>query len=218
SAFQRTTCSAGPNTSCVSSLIEGISYARGAKKVPCSLSGASLAWLINFASRLMRLACSLSVLQEGTSITGPTSVESSAGSPTVNSSIAPFSISITLSAMSSCTNSTRAAEQRWPAESNALAITSFTSCSGNADESAINAFCPPVSAISAAIGALRAASVRLMVHAVSVDPVKHTPATSGRVSNVLPSIEPLQGTNCSTISGTPASYSSFTIAQPTSVV
>ena len=60
--------------------------------------------------------------------------------------------SITLSAMSSCTNSTRAAEQRWPAESKAEPIASLTSCSGSAEESAISAFWPPVSAISAAIG------------------------------------------------------------------
>jgi hypothetical protein len=60
----------------------------------------------------------------------------------------------------------------------------LTSCSGSAEESAISAFWPPVSAISVAIGALRAASVRLIVHAVSVDPVKQTPAISSRVSRV----------------------------------
>ena len=145
-------------------------------------------------------------------MTGPTSVESSAGSPTTSSSIAPASIVMTLSAMSSCTNSTRAAEQRWPAESNAQASTSLTSCSGSAEESAISAFWPPVSAISAAIGALRAASVRLIVHAVSVEPVKQTPAIRRAVSSVLPSMEPLPGTNCSTPSGTPASCSSLTAA------
>ena len=53
--------------------------------------------------------------------------------------------------MSSCTNSTRAAEQRWPAEVNAEAIASLTSCSGSAEESAISAFWPPVSAISTPI-------------------------------------------------------------------
>ncbi len=46
----------------------------------------------------------------------------------------------------------------------------------------------------------------------------HTPATSGRVSSVLPIIEPLPGTNCSTASGTPASCNSFTAAWPISTV
>ena len=81
--------------------------------------------------------------------------------------------------MSSCTNSTRAAEQRWPAEVNAEAIASFTSCSGSAEESAISAFWPPVSAISTPIAASRAASARLIARAVSVEPVKATPATRG---------------------------------------
>src|SRR3546814_3084253 len=61
------------------------------------------------------------------SITGPTSVDSWPGSPTLSSAMAPASMVMTLSAMSSCTNSTRAAEQRWPAEVKAEAITSLTS-------------------------------------------------------------------------------------------
>ena len=54
----------------------------------------------------------------------------------------------TASAPSSCTQSTRSAEQRWPALSNAEATTSFTTCSASADESTSIAFWPPVSAIS----------------------------------------------------------------------
>jgi hypothetical protein len=46
----------------------------------------------------------------------------------------------------------RAAEQRWPADWKAEAITSLTICSGRAEESAIIAFWPPVSAISVAMG------------------------------------------------------------------
>jgi hypothetical protein len=46
--------------------------------------------------------------------------------------------------MSSCTNSARAAEQRWPAEVNAEPIASLTTCSGSDDESAISAIWPPV--------------------------------------------------------------------------
>jgi hypothetical protein len=57
-----------------------------------------------------------------------------------------------LSATSSWRNSTRNAEQRWPALSKADAITSRVTCSGNAVESTIIAFWPPVSAISVASG------------------------------------------------------------------
>ena len=49
--------------------------------------------------------------------------------------------------MSSCTNSTRAAEQRWPALSKAERTQSRTTCSGSALESAIMALMPPVSAM-----------------------------------------------------------------------
>ena len=82
------------------------------------------------------------------SITGPMSTDSAAGLPMVASSIAPLSMVTTRSATLCCTHSTRRAEQRWPAESKAEAITSCTTCSGRADESTINAFWPPVSAIS----------------------------------------------------------------------
>ena len=44
--------------------------------------------------------------------------------------------------MSSCRQSTRSAEQRWPAESNAEVSASFTSCSGSAEESAISDVLP----------------------------------------------------------------------------
>ena len=112
--------------------------------------------------------------------------------------------------MSSCTNSTRAAEQRWPAEVNAEAIASFTTCSGSDEESAISAFWPPVSAISTPMAASRAASERLIARAVSVEPVKATPATRGSRVSAAPTVAPSPGRNCSTASGTPASCSSFT--------
>ena len=82
------------------------------------------------------------------SITGPTSIASSRGSPTCSSCTAPCSISIRRSAPSSCTHSTRSAEQRWPALSKAEDTTSATTCSASADESTTIAFWPPVSAIS----------------------------------------------------------------------
>ena len=50
--------------------------------------------------------------------------------------------------MSSCRQSTRSAEQRWPALSNADTSASSTTCSGSAELSTIIAFWPPVSAIS----------------------------------------------------------------------
>jgi hypothetical protein len=78
------------------------------------------------------------------------------------------------------------AEQRWPALWKAEAMTSRVTCSGSADESTIIAFCPPVSAISGMIGPSRSASVRLMARAVSVEPVKATPAISGCAVSAAP--------------------------------
>ena len=70
------------------------------------------------------------------------------------------------------------AEQRWPAERKAEAMTSSVTCSGSAVASTIMALMPPVSAISAGIGPSLAASARLMMRATSVEPVKATPATA----------------------------------------
>ena len=116
---------------------------------------------------------------------------------------------ITLSAMSSCTNRIRAAEQRWPAEVKAEAITSRTSCSGSAEESAIRAFWPPVSATRMPIAASRAASARLMARAVKVEPVKATPSTRGSAVSAAPTVAPSPGRNCTTSAGTPASCSTL---------
>ena len=65
-----------------------------------------------------------------------------------SSAIAPFSIASTRSAISSCRHSTRSAEQRWPAESNAEASTSAPPARAARRNSTIIAFWPPVSAIS----------------------------------------------------------------------
>ena len=81
------------------------------------------------------------------------------------------------SATSSCTQSSRSAEQRWPAERKAEATTSSATCSGSAVASTIMALMPPVSAISGTIGPSLAASARLIARATSVEPVKATPAT-----------------------------------------
>ena len=58
------------------------------------------------------------------SITGPTWVAGSRGSPTFSSRAAPLSMSSIASATSSCRQRSRSAEQRWPAERKADAITS----------------------------------------------------------------------------------------------
>ena len=58
-------------------------------------------------------------------------------------------------------------------------MTSRVTCSGSAELSTIIAFWPPVSAINGMIGPSRSASVRLIARAVSVEPVKATPASSG---------------------------------------
>jgi hypothetical protein len=85
-----------------------------------------------------------------------------AGSPSFSSRAAPAIISIILSATSSCTQSRRSAEQRWPAERKADITTSSATCSGSAVASTIMALMPPVSAMSGTIGPSFAASARLI--------------------------------------------------------
>jgi hypothetical protein len=65
--------------------------------------------------------------------------------------------------MSSCRQSSRSAEQRWPAEPNALVSTSVTTCSASAELSTIIALMPPVSAMNGMIGPGRAARDRAIV-------------------------------------------------------
>jgi hypothetical protein len=60
------------------------------------------------------------------------------------------------------------------------------------------------------MAASRAARVRLIVRAVSVEPVNTTPATRASWHNTAPSTRPDPGRNCKTRSGTPASCSSLT--------
>ena len=74
----------------------------------------------------------------------------------------PRSSPACLSATSSCRQSRRSAEQRWPAERKAEVTTSSVTCSGSAVASTIMALMPPVSAISGTIGPSLAASARLM--------------------------------------------------------
>ena len=88
--------------------------------------------------------------------------------------------------MSSCTHRTRSAEQRCPALLNADCTASITTCSGSAELSTIIAFRPPVSAISTGIAPSRAARLRWMSCAVSVEPVNTTPATRGSATAARP--------------------------------
>ena len=143
------------------------------------------------------------------SITGPTWVAGSRGSPTLSSRAAPLTMASTRSATSSCTHSKRNAEQRWPAERKADATTSSVTCSGSAVASTIMALMPPVSAISGAIGPSLAASARLMMRATSVEPVKATPAMRASAVSMAPTL-PSPGTRCSALAGTPAACRSLT--------
>ena len=156
----------------------------------------------------MRAICASSRALASASMTGPIWVEGSAGSPIFSSRAAPAIISMMRSATSSCTNSSRSAEQRCPAERNAEVTTSSATCSGKAVASTIMALMPPVSAMSGTIGPSLAASVRLMARATSVEPVNTTPAISGCAVNTAP-IAPSPGTTCSAEAGTPASCSSL---------
>ncbi len=107
------------------------------------------------------------------------------------------------SATSSCRHRSRSAEQRWPAERKADAITSSVTCSGSAVASTIIGLRPPVSAISGTIGPGLAASARLIACPTSTEPVKATPATRGSATSAAPTL-PSPGTKCSAVAGTPA--------------
>ena len=152
------------------------------------------------------------------SIVGPTSVARLDGSPIRNSSMCPLNNSITRGAISSCRQSSRSAEHRWPALLNDDVIVSSTTCSGRAVVSTNIAFCPPVSAIIVAIGPSLAASAWLICLAVSIEPVIATPDTLGSAIACAPIVEPRPGRKCNTPPGTPASRSSCTARWAISVV
>jgi hypothetical protein len=112
------------------------------------------------------------------SITGPTSTARSSVAPSRLSAIAPFSIATMRSAPSAWRQSTRSAEQRWPALSNAEATTSLTTCSASADESTSIAFWPPVSAMRVTARPASFNRVERLFcsrRATSVEPVNMTP-------------------------------------------
>ena len=110
------------------------------------------------------------------------------------------------------------AEQRCPALWNAEAMVSAMTCSGNAEESAISALMPPVSAMSGTIGPSRAASARLIAHAVSYEPVNTTPSIDGCRTSGAPTASPVPTTRRRTSRGTPASCRIATARAPMSGV
>ena len=120
-----------------------------------------------------------------------------------SSSAAPCTLSITLSAMLSCTHNSRKAEQRWPAEQKALLTTAFTTCSGSALESTSMALMPPVSAISGTIAPSLAANAQLIILAIWVKPVNTTPATPGAATNAAPTVLPRPCANCKALRAHP---------------
>ena len=180
----------------------------GGTKQPAAVSSGSLYWSTRRPAARIRSMWASSPARAVSSITGPTSVASRAGLPTVSSPIASSSISSTRSAMSSCRHSRRSAEQRWPALSKPEAITSCTTCSARAEASTIIAFWPPVSAIRRASGwpGGRAARLRWMSRATSVEPVKITPRTRGSATSAAPTSSPVPGNSCSTAGGMPAAW------------
>ena len=85
-------------------------------------------------------------------------------------------------------------------------------------KSTIIAFWPPVSATNGMIGPSRSASVRLIMRAVSVEPVKTTPASSGCAVSVPPTTLPEPGASWTTSLGMPAWCISSTARAPISGV
>ena len=72
----------------------------------------------------------------------------------------------------------------------------------------MKAFWPPVSAISTPMAASRAAIARLIARAVSVEPVKQTPAIPGAEVSGPPTDAPSPGRSWKAAGGTPASRKS----------
>ena len=97
-------------------------------------------------------------------------------------------------------------------------MTSRVTCSGSAELSTIIAFWPPVSATNGMIGPSRSASVRLIMRAVSVEPVNTTPASSGCAVSVPPTTLPEPGASWTTSLGMPAWCISSTASAPISGV
>ena len=163
SARQRTTCRIGPNTSSVRSrgaveLDDGRRDVGAAGGQRCSSSQRKRRRAARFISAIQVSSFSWPRRRSP----GRHASTASRGSPTLSSRTAPISMSSMASATSSCKQSSRSAEQRWPAERNADVITSSMTCSGSAVASTIMALMPPVSAISGTIGPSLAASARLM--------------------------------------------------------
>ena len=73
-------------------------------------------------------------------MSGPKSVSSFSGNPTLIFLVAPINICIVFSYTSFCMANILKAEQRCPAELKADSITSSTTCSVSADESTIIKF------------------------------------------------------------------------------
>ncbi|SAI07272.1 Uncharacterised protein [Bordetella trematum] len=135
--------------------------------------------------------------------------------------MAPLSMVVRRSATSSCTHSTRRAEQRCPALSKADITTSWTTCSASADESTIMAFWPPVSATSGTgppCADKRWASTPCSSRATSVEPVNMTPWTRASPVKKGPTSRPRPGTSCKAARGTPACHNKPTACAATRLV
>ena len=152
------------------------------------------------------------------SMTGPTSVAQLAVSPSTSSFAAPCTISMTWSAIASCTHNKRSAEQRWPALRKALCTTASTTCSGSAVLSTSMALIPPVSAMSGTMGPSLAANARLMVRATGVEPVNTTPAIPGSATRAAPTVSPGPCNSCTAPVGTPAACKRRTASSATAGV
>ena len=158
SASNRMMWRIGPKISSSSSPRAPISQACGSTKYPLS-AGSTEGLLATRVAEVSRRATYLSILAFATSsMTGPTSVARSCGSPTLSSCSAPARRPIILSATSVWINNTRSAEQRCPADLNADVMTSSMTCSGSAVESTIMQLIPPVSAMKGTMAPSRDAS------------------------------------------------------------
>ena len=157
----------------------GISNATGATKVPCAASPASGARAMSEARRWSPAMCSSSAIFASSSMTGPTSVVRARRVADSRAHPSRRRASRARAAPLSCC--TQEDAQRRAALARAVerrnASRSVTTCSGSAEESIDHRVQAAGLRDQRNDGPSRAASARLMASAVSIDPVKATPAT-----------------------------------------
>ena len=143
------------------------------------------------------------------SITGPTSVPGSRGSPTTSARVASTRRWRNTSYALSRTITRLHAEHFWPWKPKALWRTPSTASSRSALSSMIRAFLPPISQTTFLTNSWpsRGSPAALMMsRPTALLPVNAISATRGSRTSAAPTVSPGPGRKCSTSRGTPAAH------------